>query len=104
MDTFKRVMLQLFGGLFMEQKDGMWVVSKGSVAFWAVFIHCLWVWTKPVLTTGVAPDVASGELYALFALLGYAGVKKGVDAFSAAKSNGIPLDNGPVIRPIGEQP
>ena len=44
--NFKAKAIQLFGSLIMERSDdGVWVVSLGRLAFWAVFIcaMCIWV-------------------------------------------------------------
>jgi len=81
----KKLSLQVFGGLLMEQKNGekMWIVSMGKTAFWITFGHCLYVWNTNVETvvdkvsTIVRGDVSEGELYALFTLIGYQGAKIG---------------------------
>lgn len=99
METLKKMMtatkgklLQLFGGLIMEQKDEdgdgkyLWVVSLGRIAFWTVFIHVMYVFN----TEGKV--LSAEELSVFYALLGYQGVKLGKDALtetaSAWKSGG----------------
>jgi hypothetical protein len=96
----KKVALQVFGGLFMEQKDEdndgkyLWVASMGKTAFWITFGHCLYVWNTSVeavvngVTTVMRGNVSDGELYALFTLVGYQGAKilkstvtEGISAF-----------------------
>ena len=101
----KRYALKLFGGLFMELKDGEWTVSKGAVAFWVLFVHCLTVWQQ--VTPDLAhKDVSDGELYTLWALLGYAGVKIGASAvstFSAPKGAEAAPDAIPIPGHILDQ-
>lgn len=74
-----------FRGLVAEQKnsDGSWELSLQRVAFWSVLGHCLIVWNKvdTLATAAVTKlDVSEGELYTLWALLGYGGVKVGAEA------------------------
>jgi hypothetical protein len=74
-----------FRGLIGEQKnsDGTWELSLQRVAFWVVLGHCLSVWNKIdhlATTAAVKMDVSEGELYTLWALLGYGGVKIGAEA------------------------
>ncbi len=82
--------LKSFRGLICETKNGEWELSKGSVAFWVVFIHSMFVWNKVGDIIGVNgdtmeaiikhADISDGELYTLWALLGYAGIKVGATA------------------------
>jgi hypothetical protein len=73
-----------FRGLIAEEKgDHGWELSLQRVSFWVILAHCLTVWNKlDHLATGVATkmDVSDGELYTLWALLGYGGVKIGAEA------------------------
>jgi len=77
--------LKCFRGLIAENKNGGWEVSKGSVGFWIVFGHCVYVWNTIVqsvvdgVTTITRGSVSDGEVYTLWALLGYAGLKVGTD-------------------------
>jgi len=81
----KKISLQIFGGLFMEQKNGekLWVASMGKVSFWIVFGHCLYIWnttTEAVIegvNTIMRGNVSDGELYILMTLVGYQGAKLG---------------------------
>lgn len=98
-------LLKSFRGLICEKKDGGWELSKGNVAFWIVFGHCLYIWNKigevskeatDVLTADGAEqlmetivkysEVSSGELNVLLALLGYAGLKTVKDGVVAWKN------------------
>lgn len=90
--------LKSFRGLICETKDGGWELSKGAVAFWVVLGHCMFVWNKIGSTVAQAAqegitaattmvtkmDVSDGELYTLWALLSYAGVKIGADTVKEA--------------------
>ena len=82
----KKIGLQVIGGLLMEKKDDLWVVSLTRVMTWTLFGHCLYIWSKAM--TVAAPttdeiaaaitamrDVSQGELYTLWGFLGIAGVK-----------------------------
>ncbi len=112
--------LKSFRGLICEKKDGGWELSLGRVAFWVVFGHCMSIWnrvgdvtrtviepidvvaTETVITEHVVEvaesvikfaEVSQSELFVLYALLGYAGVKLGkemVQGSVAAWKNGKP--------------
>jgi hypothetical protein len=77
-DYIATKLLQIVGGLFMEQKDedgdgvSVWVASLGRVAFWIVFGHMMWTWQG-------GAEVLAGEQAAFYSLLGYQGVKLGVN-------------------------
>lgn len=84
MDLLQRIWIgfqKCFRGLIAEPKEGWgWELSKGSVAFWIIFGHCMYVWNRIDPTDlGAKMDVSQGELYTLWALVGYAGVKVGSD-------------------------
>jgi hypothetical protein len=66
-------------GLVAEQKDGHWEASKGNMAFWAILVHAMVTWSN-------GATVPDGELYTLWALLGYAGVKQVRSAYTADKN------------------
>ena len=85
------LLLKSFRGLICEKKEGGWELSKGNVAFWVVLVHCMYVWNKvgEIITQATTEtvsaivlhaDVSDGELYTLWALLGYAGAKLGKSA------------------------
>jgi len=100
----KKVGLQVFGGLIMEKKDELWVVSLTRVMTWILFGHCLYVWSKamevadPASGGAVAAvvtamrDVSQGELYTLWGMLGIAGAKvvgtQVTNTVAAFKGNG----------------
>ena len=64
-------LLQLLGGLFMEQKeDGKWIASLGRTSFWIVFVHVMYFFHAN-------QPIAAEEMNVFYALLGYQGVKIG---------------------------
>lgn len=79
-EKLKALVFQFVGALFMEKKGNVWALSKGAVSFWIVFGHALYIWA----TTD--HDITQGELYTLWALLGYAGFKVGAQTVTGMKN------------------
>lgn len=67
-------------GLIAERKHGEWELSKGHIAFWIVFFHCIHIWSA-----GPGSSASEGELDTLWALLGYSTFKMGADLFAAGR-------------------
>jgi hypothetical protein len=72
------------------------------VGFWIIFGHCLYVWNSvtqtvvDAVTTITRGSVSEGELYTLWALLGYAGLKVSTDMVKTSmttwqKGKGTPI-------------
>ena len=82
----KKTALQLFGGLLMEHKNGMWTVALGRIGFWVVGGHCMSIWSRPSIVVGgniVTPDVSAGELKVLGVLILYNLTKHGLDKLNS---------------------
>jgi hypothetical protein len=78
----KKIVLQVFGGLLMDPKDGIWIVSMTKTATWVLLAHSLYVWNQVNEASGITTrqDIGQGELYILMSLLGVTGVKIGAKA------------------------
>ena len=78
----KKVALQVFGGLLMDKKDEIWIVSMTKTATWVLLVHSLYVWNQVNEAAGVITrqDIGQGELYILMSLLGVTGIKIGAKA------------------------
>ena len=90
---FRKTGFQVFGGLLMEEKGGVWTTALGRVAFWIVLGHCLYIWNQVTesvvegIKTISRGDVSDNEFYTLMALLGYGGFKIGANAVKMAVSS-----------------
>jgi len=96
----KKISLQIFGGLLMDKKEGMWIVSMTKAATWIILGHCMFIWNKaldlaavPATANAISQaitrqDVSQGEVYTLWALLGVGVAKIGAKAFTDIKGNG----------------
>jgi hypothetical protein len=77
----KKTALQTFGGLVMDKKDGLWIISMTKMATWIVLGHSLYIWNQVQDAAGITrQDISQGELYILMSLLGVAGIKIGAKA------------------------
>ena len=106
MKNFFNALLRAIRGAVAEKKHGNWETSKGSVAFWTVFGHCMYVWSQSVITetSKIYSDVSPGEKYTLWALLSYAGVKIGGDTIKHFKSVAEPDgDTSPTPEPTKQE-
>ena len=63
-DTFKKIYewikttaFQIFGGLVMDKKDDMWVVSMTKAATWLVLGHSMFIWNKVVEVSETATQI-----------------------------------------------
>lgn len=73
--AFKTKLLQLIGGLVMEDNgNGVHVISVGRTAFWITFAPAVVIWCKGggMLENGQSiHDIAPNHLSVLLSLLGY---------------------------------
>jgi hypothetical protein len=73
-DKFKKKALQLIGGLFMENKEGEYVVSVGRVSWWVAFLPAVAIWVSSggSLEAGEAiKDISPNYFSMLVILAGY---------------------------------
>lgn len=94
-DSFKEKVLQFFGGLIMEKKDGKYVISIGRVAWWMAFLPAVAIWISSggSLEAGEAlKDISPNHFSILVVLAGY---NFGKHATSAAEKIWAKKSDGP---------